>query len=245
MKKYILYILLNILLIPVSNGQDSKTITKDNQIWLSYSSQIRTSAKWGLWLDLSYRRKEDFISQPFQAVVRPGVTYFLNDDFRLSAGYAYFNHYPAGAREISQPEHRIWQQLQWSQKLRLFSLRHAIRLEQRFRRKYLDNEHLATDYNYNNRIRYNFTFLVPLNKREITEKTVFLSLNDEILVNFGKQIVYNYFDQNRLGVGLGYQADKSIMVQIGYMNVFQQLASGSSFQQNHVLRMILSYNFHL
>ncbi|MEO7393735.1 MAG: DUF2490 domain-containing protein, partial [Chitinophagaceae bacterium] len=58
-------------------------------------------------------------------------------------------------------------------------------------------------------------------------------INDEVHINFGEEIVNNYFDQNRFFVGLKYQCSKQSNVQLGYMNVFQQLAAGNKYKSIH------------
>ena len=52
-----------------------------------------------------------------QGMIRAGLTYYVNDDVKLTAGYAFINHFPAdNHKNISQPEHRPWQQIQWHTK---------------------------------------------------------------------------------------------------------------------------------
>jgi Protein of unknown function (DUF2490) len=64
-------------------------------------------------------------------------------------------------------------------------------------------------------------------------------------VNFGKAIVNNYFDQNRLFVGLKYQTGLHSNLQFGYMNIFQQLAAGNQYRNFNVLRFFFFQNFDL
>lgn len=58
-------------------------------------------------------------------------------------------------------------------------------------------------------------------------KTAFLFFNNEVHINAGKEIVNNYFDQNRLFIGLAYQFSAHLNAHLGYMNVFQQLPEGN------------------
>ena len=227
----------------VSSQSPQKKYNVDQQTWVGYFNQTRLSNKWGLWLDLHFRQKENFVEEAHQAIVRPGIIYYLSDRARLSSGYAFVNHFPAkGHEDISQPEHRIWQQLQWMQKHPGFNTMQWIRLEERFRRKIEDNNNLASGYNFSYRLRYNFALMIPLSGKTIEPKTIFLFLNDELHVNFGKEIVYNYFDQNRAFLGLAYQIDKHSNVQLGYMNIFQQTASGNTYNTTHAARLFLFHN---
>jgi hypothetical protein len=44
-----------------------------------------------------------------------------------------------------------------------------------------------------------------LNLRMLKHQLRFYSFSDEVMVNAGKSIVNNYFDQNRIFTGVGYQ----------------------------------------
>ncbi|WP_262891299.1 DUF2490 domain-containing protein [Spirosoma utsteinense] len=61
----------------------------------------------------------------------------------------------------------------------------------------------------------------------------------------GKQITYNYFDQNRFFMGFSYPFSKSLTEQAGYRNLFQQQATGNVFVNNHVARLLLFHTLDL
>jgi hypothetical protein len=228
----------------VSNSQ--KQTQNVNQIWLGYGNQTRFSDKWGMWAEAQLRTKSDFTDSFSTGIIRVGLTYYLNNDTKLTAGYAFINHFPADNHaDISRPEHRPWQQIQWHTKYPKLRLMQWFRLEERFRRKVLSSDELAGGYNFNFRMRYNILALFPLSRNQFQPKSLSLVLNDEVHVNFGKEIVYNYFDQNRLFVGVAYQVNKSDNIQLGYMNVFQQLASGNRYRSTHAPRLFYFHNLDL
>jgi hypothetical protein len=215
------------------------------QIWAGYFNQMRFSNRWGVWLEGQLRSKEDFVSDLSQAIARVGLTYYLNDATKLTTGYAFVNHFPAaGHEDISQPEHRGWQQLQWHTKYSRVRTMQWFRLEERYRRKVLNNETLADGYNFNFRARYNFLLQVPLSAT--IQKGSFSAIaNNEVHVNFGKEIVNNYFDQNRFFVGLAYHTNAQDNFQFGYMNIFQQLPSGNRYRTTHTIRLYYFHNLDL
>ena len=216
------------------------------QIWGGYLNQTRFSNKWGAWADIHLRTKEDFFSDLSSNIVRLGLTHYLNDDTKLTAGYAYISHFPAeNHKNITMPEHRPWQQIQWHSKYSKLRLMQWFRLEERFRRKILNDDELAEGHSFNFRIRYNIFFAIPLNKNRFQPKTLSFVVNDEVHVNFGKQIVYNYFDQNRFFAGFAYHVNKHDNLQFGYMNVFQQLSAGNKFRSIHVPRVFYFHNLDL
>jgi hypothetical protein len=82
----------------------------------------------------------------------------------------------------------------------------------------------------------------PLSRKGIAPHTFSILANDEVMINFGKPIVYNYFDQNRFFVGLAWQTDVSSHFQFGYMNVFQQLSSGYQARYSNIIRLFYYHN---
>jgi hypothetical protein len=237
-----------IILILVCTGTlaQIKQTESVQQTWLGYFNQTRFSNKWGTWTDLHLRTKEDFFSDFSQSIARVGLTYYLNDDTKLTAGYAYVSHYPAdNHKNVTMPEHRPWQQIQWHSKYSKLRLMQWFRLEERFRRKILNDEELAEGYNFNFRARYNILFQVPLSQNKFQPNTFSLVMNNEAHINFGKQVVYNYFDQNRFFLGFAYHVNKHDNLQFGYMNVFQQLPAGNKYRSNHVARVFYFHNLDL
>ena len=228
---------------PVASFAQKETESVE-QAWFAYFNQSRFSDRWGLWFDGHLRTKEDFLSGLSTAIARVGLTYYLNDNTKLTAGYAYVNHFPAENHEdVSQPEHRPWQQIQWHTKYSKLRMMQWVRLEERYRRKIANEAELAEGYNFNWRVRYNFFIAAPLSKNAFAPGTFSFVFNDEIHINAGKQIVYNYFDQNRLFVGFSYHTNAHDNLQFGYMNQFQQLAAGNKYKSAHVARISYFQNF--
>jgi len=245
MNKRIL-VLLSAFIIAGETYSQNKQTTSVQQVWVGYFNQTRFTDKWGMWADLHLRTKEDFFSNLSVSIVRLGLTYYLNDATKLSAGYAYVNFFPGDNHsKISQPEHRPWQQIQWHTKYTKTRTMQWLRLEERYRRKILNDSTLGDGYSFNWKLRYNFLFQVPLSKKGPEPKTWSFILNNEIHINFGKQIVNNYFDQNRFFLGFAYHTNKTDNIQLGYMNVFQQLAAGNQYRSIHTGRVFYFHNLDL
>lgn len=217
-----------------------------HQVWAGYFNQTRFSNKWGTWTDLHLRTKEDFFTNFSQSIVRAGLTYYVNDDTKLTAGYAYVTNYPGdNHKNISQAEHRPWQQIQWHTKYPKLRLMQWFRLEEKFKRKILNDNELASGYSFNYKLRYNFFAQFPLSKKRFQPKTLSFVVNDEVHINFGKQIVSNYFDQNRFFLGFAYHVNSHDNLQFGYMNLFQQLAAGNRYKSVQVARVFYFHNLDL
>jgi hypothetical protein len=221
-------------------GQTVKQVNPNSLVWFAYFNQTRLSDKVGIWLDV-HARRIDWLDRWSAVAVRPGVTFYLSDKVRLTAGYAYFNHYPPLGQRTIRTEHRLWQQASWSQGGGRWQVSHRLRTEQRFN-KNIANDVLQFGYAFNHRFRYQLGLGYLLAGKAEEAGAFTIQVSDEILINAGRQIKLNYFDQNRFTIALGYQISKSSNLQVGYMNLFQQLPNGSVFNNNHVVRTYFLHN---
>lgn len=246
MKKLILYIGMLLFFISGVTAQASKNTTNVNQVWLTYYNQTRITDKWELLTDLNLRSKENFVHDLSLSIVRFGLTYYLTPETKLTAGYAWANYFPGdNHKNISQPEHRPWQQIQWETKHGKKKLVQWIRLEERYRHKILNDHTLAEGYNFNYRIRFHLRYELPISKKILVPGSLAYIISNEVNVNFGKEIINNYFDQNRFFTGFKYQTGLHTNVQFGYLNVFQQLAAGNKYKNVNALRVSFYQNIDL
>jgi hypothetical protein len=221
----------------------TKQTEKLSQVWLGYFNQTRFSNKWGMWSDLHLRTKEDLFTNFSQSIVRLGLTYYINDVTKFTIGYAYVTNYPGdNHKQVSQTEHRPWQQLQWHTKYGKKKMMQWFRLEEKYKQKILNDSTLADGYSFNWKLRYNFWYEVPFSKKGAVPKTWSFILNDEVHINFGKQVINNYFDQNRFFIGVKYQLTEHNNLQFGYMNLFQQLAAGNKYKSINAARIFFFQN---
>lgn len=242
MKHAILFFLSSLAALP---AQAQKTYVQERQTWLGVFAQTRFSARWGAWADGHLRLREQYVQALGQGIARAGLTYYLTDDVRLTVGYAYAHHFAEGARRVALPEHRPWQQVQWFSKFPKARLMQWVRLEQRFRSRAASPETRASSSDFNYRVRYNAALFVPLTRRGFEPGGVQALLNNEAMMNFGREVRLNYFDQNRLFAGLVYQASKHGQLHAGYMHLFQQLPAGSTYRNQHTIRLFYFHTFDL
>lgn len=246
MKKKIVVCCLFLSTVVFPYAQSTKHTENVQQVWLGYFNQTRISDKWGLWADFHLRTKDDFVHDLSQSIVRLGISYYLSDAARFTIGYAYVNNFPGDNHsQISQVEHRPWQQFQWNTVYGKKRMMQWIRLEEKFRRKILNDSTLGSGYTFNYKVRYNLWYEIPFSKKGVRPHALSFIANDEIHINFGKQIIYNYFDQNRFFAGIKYQASAQTNIQAGYMNLFQQLAAGNRYKNIHAIRIFYFQNLDL
>lgn len=88
---------------------------------------------------------------------------------------------------------------------------------------------------------------IPLKGNTIGNKTPYAAVYDELFVGFGKNVNENVFDQNRLGILLGYRFSPKVRIEGGYLNQIVQLSrevNGSNvFQNNKGILLSTILNF--
>ncbi len=219
-----------------------KIVLEDEQAWFALVNTTRLSDRWGFWFDTHIRFRENLLGEPSLFIARGGPTYYVNNDLRLTAAYAFINVFPDVAHpEVSRPEHRLWQQVQWFSTIKKARWMQWIRLEERYRRNLSSEGQLAEGYQFNWRMRFNGLLTIPLGKNAFKPGGFQGIINNELMVNFGEGIRYNYFDQNRFFVGLGLQTAPASQLQLGYLNVFVQSPAGDRFTNIHGLRMFYTH----
>ncbi|MEJ0029124.1 MAG: DUF2490 domain-containing protein [Bacteroidota bacterium] len=145
-------------------------------------------------------------------------------------------HYPAKGLNTIRTEHRAWQQILWNQKYPRLATTQWLRLEERNVEKVV-NDAKVGGYTFTWRTRYNMSFFIPLKGKEMGPKTPYVMLQNELFLSFGKNVVYNTFDQNRFFIGVGYQFSSRFNANVGYLNIFQQNAAGNDYFSSNAVRL--------
>ncbi len=97
-------------------------------------------------------------------------------------------------------------------------------LEQRWVGRYLNADSPRPDQTvFSNRIRYMFRAQMPLGKPTMGDRTVYAAAYDELFVGLGRNVAENVFDQNRLGLLMGYRFNKALRVEGGFFQQILQL----------------------
>jgi hypothetical protein len=241
---FLFFLLIGVL--TQQQGMAQKQTTHVQQTWFNYANQTRFSDRWGMWLDGSARTREDWLSAWSQVLGRVGATYYINNNVKLTAAYAYVHSYPAAPHTgVARPEHRPWQQIQWHNNKPNLRVMQWVRLEERFRRKIAAPDRLGEGHDFNYRVRQNILLLFPLSKKPFEAGTLSAIANNEVFLNFGKEVVLNTFDQNRLFFGLAYHVNAQDQIHAGYMNLYQQQNSGNQYRMVHTARISYFHNLDL
>lgn len=247
-----LMIVILISLFFTSRAQTSRVKDHNTIAWLAYTGNFHLEKKWGLYTEFQYRR-DDFLSNWQQYVFKAGVNYKAAPRLTLRLGYALAETFDYGDIPVNPfgkqfTEHRSFQMAQLTDKMGILDMSHRFMLEQRWVGRYSRPELQKEDeWTYTNRFRYMYRLQIPLKGNSISGKTPYAAIYDEVFVSFGKNVGYNVFDQNRLGVLLGYQFSPFLRVEGGYLNQtlqFGRLLGGRNiFQYNSGLIVSANLNF--
>lgn len=249
MKKYLFFVV-HILLVGIfpTIVQAQKQITHQSQYWLRYSGKYSFSEKWGADLEIENRRYFEKSRQANWVLPRISVSRKLGSGWNIALGFAYYNSAnPSDASEpieITVPELRPHQELNYAQKIKDFGIKHRFRMEERWTRN--NDGHVLTDgYSFKGRFRYQLQLQYPLIKKTGSKGTLCIKVADEIMLNIGHAIVQNTFDQNRVYIGLNYGLFKNIQVEFGYLNAFQQQRSGNLYYQRDIARLTVFHSINI
>lgn len=225
-------------LAPAATAQSAREINQQAQFWWSVNSTSRISDRFGAVLDFHIRRN-NFISDPSFYLLRFGAHYWLGNDLAVTLGYAHNWVAPAEPDWTTWTnENRIYQQIQYSNLLGRVRILHRLRNEQRWQQK-VENDVLTGENKFSDRVRYLASASIPLSEKDSVPSLV---VSDEILLQFGSEIVLNTFDQNRLFVGIKQKLPRDWSFDLGYMLVYQQKPSGYEYDLNHTVRWFFYFN---
>jgi len=182
MKQYILSLL---TCISFCISQSGTAQINQDQLGTWYMYFFNTTFKessWGVQGDIQYRNW-NIIGDLEQLLLRSGVTYKpKNTDIKFTLGYGNITTGTFGSDNSTTTESRIYQEALFPVKFgSRFYTNHRFRYEQRF----VENQDFRTRY------RYNLFLNIPLNKKSMDSKTLYLALYNELFINGKKDLKFN------------------------------------------------------
>ena len=196
--------------------------------------------------EYQWRRADGFRNWQ-QSLLRFGLEYEINPKVSVMGGYAWIKTFPYGTQPILHEfnEHRMFEQVYLKDKAGRLEVQHRYRIEQRFLEQYALNSSgnvVQVDPVFRNRIRYRALVMLPLSRKTMGDQTLFLSINNELFVGFGKGIAKNPIDQNRFITALGWRFNAQTNIQVGYLNQFIFKSNAIDMERNHGLWISMGYN---
>ncbi|GAB3712334.1 DUF2490 domain-containing protein [Spirosoma flavus] len=234
-----------------SYGQDGRLADYNAIGWYVYNGDHKLTQKWELHTEYQWRRI-NFIQSWQQSLARVGLTYNVSDKVKLAGGYTNlitypFGNYPRADQGVPYPEHRIYEDVQFSEQYGRVKLSHRFRLEQRFLGELSEeNPRNVASWDFANRARYQISGEIPLKGAQTDDGKLYLNFFDELFIGFGPNVAQNIFDQNRISAGIGYQIRSDFQIELNFLNqIYQQpdLTNGKAvFEYNTGFRLNVNYN---
>lgn len=195
-------------------------VTDHNSIaWLQSFATIKLTNKFDGLAEVQWRRT-NALKDPQQILLRTALQYKLNNQVSLAAGYAWIETHPYGSFPIAAngifPERRLHQQVILKQSFNKLGISQRLRTEQRWiGRIAAGDPGKVEDWVFSNRFRYHLRLQRPLT--DSASIPLYAAVANEVLINAGKNIGVNIFDQNRLQALLGIKLTPHFSLEGGYI----------------------------
>lgn len=156
-----------------------------------------------------------------QTLLRVGLQYQVKPYLLTTVGYGFIYSEQPGSPNRPFNENRMYQEALFSHKLVGGSIRHRIRLEERF----------VEHKDFSGRFRYCLFADIPFTPYGLKAKGWYAALYNEIFVNLSDNDSMDFFDRNRAYLGAGYKVSDAVGIQMGYM--YQNV--GKTSGTNHAM----------
>lgn len=194
--------------------------------WSTTNINLKINDKWQVFAE-SQLRSLKFYDNFHYYEVKTGITYKIKPNFYVNSGIGNYNTYSENgdfATPIKQKEIRTWIQLVFKNPFDFMSVEHRYRAEQRY-----------TNLGYRNRFRYRLSAKVPILKSK--EKEYFLLGWNELFFTNNEP----FFERNRLFLGGGFDINKNLAIQTGYIYQFDYKINDETGRD--FLNIVLLYSF--
>lgn len=196
--------------------------------WNSIILKRKISTKWSL-LGEGHIRSNNYDLKYDYFEIKSAIGYSITKNLIGLFGTGFFNTYTPGEffrSPVLQREQRTWLELNLKQTFNRFNFEHRARLEQRF-----------IGDNYKNRFKYRLGLLLPINKAEMIQGSLYLATSDELFMPQHGPAV----EKNRFYLGMGYKMNQKVALQIGCIND-NDYKSNSHSVKNY-LQIMLIFDF--
>jgi hypothetical protein len=225
-------------------AQTEKNINQQSLLWTRYYNQIDLNNKWSLHSEFDNRIFINTIKENL-FMLRINGRYKINKNTEIGSGFSYFSvstQDPEINSNFNIPEYRGQQDITWKKEFENSTLIQRFQIEERFFHN-ANKQSLLPGTKYNWRFRYRFQAdFYWWKKKDQYLKTI---AYDEIMINAGRNIIKNTFDQNRIYGAFQYGINKNIALELGYLKSFQKRASGVDYFDRDIIRFTFFHKISL
>jgi hypothetical protein len=228
----------------VSRAQTEKNVDHQSLLWTRYYNQLTLNSKWSLHTEFDNRI---FINPVVDNLyeMRAQGRYKINTELEIGGGFAYFSvatQVPEVAYDFRTPEYRGQQDITYKQDFGSFTLNQRFQVEERFFHNATKQELLpGTTFYWRFRYRLQGEYSCWKKGSQYLKAIVY----DELMINGGENVVKNTFDQNRIYTAFQYGVNKNIALELGYLNSFQQRATGVHYFDRDIIRFTFYHKLKL
>ncbi|HNC65074.1 MAG TPA: DUF2490 domain-containing protein [Chitinophagales bacterium] len=246
MKRIIISILLFVCI--NTNTFAEKNKLKQASLWFRYKADINLPKKNKIYFEIEDKILIAPSSKHSLFYWRIGAEKQFKSNWSLGGGIynAYF-----GSSDLTHqstmhiPEVRPFINIGYKQNINsFFSIVHRYRTEWRFI-KNTDKEFTETIDGFKNYFRFRYQMSLNIIPFKKDDKELSIALFDEVFINAGKKVQKNVFDQNRLGLAVKYNFNKTVATEISYIYNIQQKSNGDDMYNRQILRFTLYTNFNI
>jgi hypothetical protein len=231
--RVILFLLLSIL---CQSQTKERNIDQQNILWTRYYNQFLLTEKWSLHSEFDNR----LFLKPTREnlyVIRIQGRYKINNHLEIGSGFAYFSvdtQVPEINPDYNTPEYRGQQDITWKINTNKVTLTQRFQIEERFIHNTTKEDLLpSTTFFWRFRYRLQADYIFWRKEKQLLKAIV----SDEIMFNFGKKIIKNTFDQNRIYAAIHYGLNSHLAFELGYLNSFQRRTNGTDYFNRDIIRL--------
>lgn len=240
------YLITLLLVVWSSIGFSQRTKLKQTSLWFRYSTNISLPKEVKLKAELEHRLFVAPKVRTNQFYLRMIAEKHFSKNWYVGGGFVFFMNGANDARNESRMlvlEPRPFIDIGYKQTINdKFNISHRYRTELRPMRN-VNSTYTEIEDGYKSNVR--FRYLVTLDgtvfKKE--EQELHIKAFNEVMLNAGKNIARNIFDQNRTSFGMQYNINKCIGLELAYIYWMQQQGNGDTFVSRHIVRFGLINNF--
>ncbi|WP_035670290.1 DUF2490 domain-containing protein [Flavobacterium sp. 83] len=228
----------------ICKAQTEKNVDHQSLLWTRYYNQLTLDNKWSIHSEFDNRIFINLVEENLYEMRIQG-RYKINKDIEIGAGYAYFSvatQVPETTYDFRIPENRGQQDITWKQEHGKVTVNQRFQVEERFFHN-ADKIGLLPGTTFYWRFRYRLQGEYSFWKKE--SQYLKAIVYDELMINGGKNVVKNTFDQNRIYAAFQYGVNKNIALELGYLNSFQQRASGVDYFDRDIIRFTFYHKINL
>jgi hypothetical protein len=223
----------------VAGAQSPRQARTESGAWFAYTGIHPISDRWR-WQIEGQIRQADGASQFAQRLYRTALLRTLNSSTRVGAGYGFAQTRPSDLFSTDPQlahEHRVYEQLDLKLPTGPVVVDSRVRMEQRWLEKVGSGaeagEHLG--WTFSNRARYNLKATMAPGGGAPKDGKPYLFASDEVFLNFGRNIQYNIFDQNRVIGGVGFRFSKMLSAELSYLNQIVLKSNGTDEERHNII----------